>query len=930
MRFKLIATITCFFSITLNAQVGFYNGTSQVLGDQEVNSTICIGFEDLNGDLLEDLFVLDKGQLLKTFVQREPNTPFVHQDHLLVSANGDWAILSGDLDNDGTPEIISSGNESGSDILKLVDGKYVKQYGTENIFSQNTNLVDFNGDGFLDFFVCNDDGENLTYINDGTGILIQTKLIDFQTTPEDDMSGNYSSIFTDVDGDDDLDLYIGKCRANVFDPTDPRRINTLYINNGDGNYSEQGEEAGLAIGAQSWSVDSGDIDNDGDLDMIIANHDAPHDLMLNDGTGHFSRYTLIPDGYSSFAFQSFFQDMDNNGWLDIVITDPAGTYILFNEEMSFTRRDFLFGNRGAFSAATGDLNSDGFPDLYLSYAVSFQDWSIMDDIVLMNEGNTHNYLDLHLIGTQSNRDAVGAKAIVYTESGPQIREVVSGKSYGIMNTSILHYGLGNIHVVDSIKVVWPSGIQTIIKDIEEVNTIISITEQGCVTSIYPLPDLYLCGEEAIDFELPMEFEDAVWSNGMTGNNITIEEEGYYRVQFTDSGCLRWSSFFEVKLEEEANEIEVLELKNKVICSGEVIELSAYPGIEYEWSNGATTQVVEVTESGMYNVSVTTNCGEYVSDQVEVLVSNNSILEIENDTVLIGESATFVGNGNVLNWYQNKNDIIPLSTGETFTTPPLTEDQRYFVSEPIEGYGFDQFLMTMVPLNAVGDSIYTENEQVTFSVMDEILLKSFKVRTQQKGIRKFVLKQGDMLVYEDEIDLNTGINTISMNISLPQGIYTLGTDEDVNFENIGTIHPQFSYSQIYADKDKIISGYLEVQDSETYPGVTPYFFAWEIDYGAYTCEERQPIFGIIKMPVSTQDIDIRAVVYPNPTDGLLIIETEVVEPFMVEVLDMSGTQVMYPQPGQKGRMSIQMPDVAGIYLVKLKSRTKNKTLKVFVY
>ena len=242
----------------------------------------------------------------------------------------------------------------------------------------------------------------------------EVKLIDFQTSPEDDMSGNYTSIFTDVDNDNDLDLYIGKCKAGVSDPTDPRRINTLYINNGNGTYTESAEAFGLNNGSQTWSVDSGDVDNDGDIDIIIANHDREHDLMLNDGQGHFDRVELIPGGYTSFAYQSFFCDFDNNGWLDLFITDPSQSYILYNDEMSFTRRDLFASGFKPFSGASGDLNSDGFPDLYLGFAASFQTPSLtLPDKILLNEGNSNNYLDIKLEGTASNRDAIGAKIVLY-------------------------------------------------------------------------------------------------------------------------------------------------------------------------------------------------------------------------------------------------------------------------------------------------------------------------------------------------------------------------------------------------------------------------------------------------------------------------------------------------------------------------------------
>lgn len=931
MKASVISLIGSLICASAFGQVEFFDNTAQLLGDEKRYSTICIGFDDFNGDLKDDLFILDEGKVLKTFIQGAPNQAFTYREHLQVSANGDWSFISGDLDNDAIPEIICSGLEDGSQFLKYDGSDYNTSFtvATSN-YAQNSNLVDLNDDGFLDFFVCNDDGENFIFLNNGSGGMIETKPIDFQTSEEDDMSGNYSSIFTDIDGDDDLDLYIGKCRGGVNDPTDRRRINTLYINNGDGTYTESAEAFGLNTGAQSWSVDAGDVDNDGDIDIFIANHDRAHDLMINDGNGHFDRKTLVSGGYTSFAYQSFFCDFDNNGWLDIFVTDPSFTYILYNDEMSFTKRDLLGNSRKAFSGATGDLNSDGFPDLYLGFGNSFQSPSDIADKVLMNRGNTNNYLDVNLEGTVSNRDAIGAKITLYQEGKIQSREIHAGKSYGIMNSTIAHFGLGKTTVVDSVKIKWTSGLVTVIDEISEVNTLLSVREDGCYSTTYVMPDLQLCGGDSIEVILPLEFNNFRWSNGSTEASIWIDAPGWYSVEFEDLGCVIRSSYFEVTEEKTLEEDDILSQVEIVACDGEVVELEAYSGTAYYWSTEETSQVIEVSESGIYNVAMATNCDEYTSGDVDVFFGAIKIPIIENDSVLLGESATFIGESEDLNWYLNKNDLEPLATGSEFVTTELFEDQTFYVSEITEGFGFNRSLMKTVPLNNIGDSTYTQNDFIEFEVLEELTLYSVKARTQKAGVRRIVVLEDDEELVAFDANLLVGVNTINIDYILKPGIYRIGTDSVTNQNNLSTEHPQLSYSQNYVQNDKRINGFLEIAESELYPGITPYFFDWEIYYGHYYCDPRVAVHALIKEPVSTEDLIVNSVVFPNPTAGKISVRTDMEIPYSIDVLNVSGTKVMGSINGDQPVMTFEMPKISGLYFLKLTNGFTSEVKKVYVH
>lgn len=135
--------------------------------------------------------------------------------------------------------------------------------------------------------------------------------------------GSYGSVWSDVDNDGDLDLYIARCKHGVDDPGDGRRINQLFWNNGNGTYTQDlTNVSGLRIGAQSWTADFGDIDNDGDFDCLVTNHDVSSQLLENDGAGHFTDISASSDVLNTITgltAQGIFRDFDNDGFVDILV-----------------------------------------------------------------------------------------------------------------------------------------------------------------------------------------------------------------------------------------------------------------------------------------------------------------------------------------------------------------------------------------------------------------------------------------------------------------------------------------------------------------------------------------------------------------------------------------------------------------------------------
>jgi hypothetical protein len=497
-----------------------------------------------------------------------------------------------------------------------------------------------------------------------------------------------------------------------------------------------------------------------------------------------------------------------------------------------------------------------------------------------------------------------------------------------MNSTILNFGLGHTNKVDSVIIHWPSGIQSVIKDINEINTFYVINEDGCTTKTYNLPSLQLCNGEAVEVSLPEGYDSYLWSNGLTEKTISIDETGWYSGTFEKDGCTNRSSYFEVTEDSMFNQMDILPFKDQIVCEGDVIKLFAAPGVSYEWSSGEKERIINIAESGIYKVTVNTNCDTYISDSVEIVFTEVNIPLVKNDTVMIGESAILEGDSETINWYQDKNDLEPIAKGINFITPKLDESHTYFAGDTDTGFGFNKALMNIVPLNNVGDSIYMENEFVTFEVLEELTINSVKVRTQFAGERRIVIidSQGELTSFT--IDLGVGVSTILLNYHFIPGQYKIGTDPQINQNNLGTDHPKFSYSKQYIDKDKQIDGFLILKDSELEVDLSPYFFNWDVSYGYYLCEPRIPVHAVVKIPVNTLDLVVNSVAYPNPTSGLLHIMTEMALPFAIEVFDVSGRKLNQIK-SNNSETSIELPDASGMYFLKLTNARANSILKVYV-
>ncbi len=474
------------------AQVTFADATN-LLENQTLSSGVAMAVTDMNNDKLDDIIRIDNGVNLQIEYQ-QPDGSF---ERLVIgNVANPWGMSIADVDENGFNDIIVGGFYDGLRLLKansdgtdfsseLLDGP--------SIFVQNTNFADINNDGTIDYFACHDEGISSPYTNDGSGnFTYNLDLINAVSAGESDNSGNYGSIWTDYDNDGDLDLFISKCRLQAAgNPDDPRRLNVLYQNDGSNNFTEVADEAGLRPKRQTWSTNFEDIDNDGDFDAVMVNHDLPSQIYENNGDGTFTDISATSGvagilSSMGLGIQVVMEDYNNDTFIDIILTSANQKHrLLLNDgDNTFTAvtNPFPTSNGDIQSAAVGDLNNDGFIDVIAGYATGFNNSSNIDDQVFINDGNNNNWTRVHLDGVESNVNGIGARVEIQGAWGSQIREVRAGESYGTQNALASHFGLGTATEIETIIVSWPSGIVDTIEN-PDININIRIVEGQGVLSV---------------------------------------------------------------------------------------------------------------------------------------------------------------------------------------------------------------------------------------------------------------------------------------------------------------------------------------------------------------------------------------------------------------------------------------------------------------
>ena len=310
-------------------------------------------------------------------------------------------------------------------------------------------------------------------------------------------------VWADYDNDGWPDLYV----SNDAGP------NYLYHNKHDGTFEDVGLLSGAALSADgreqgSMGVDFGDIDHNGNLDIFVTNFaEEPNTLYWNQGMQGFTDISwasrLAQPSYSLVGWGTAFFDMDNDGWADILVANghvyPQMDLVKggapYRQPLLLFRnnRDRTFEDVTALSgldklppssrrgAAFGDINNDGKVDVLILNVGE-------PPTLLINRTQTAGHAVLFkLVGSKSNKAAIGARVTVTAGDLVQFEEVRGGSSYLSQNDLRLHFGLGQQTNMSAVEISWPSGKEEKFRNLP-ADFIYTIVEDGGVQQKIPFSE----------------------------------------------------------------------------------------------------------------------------------------------------------------------------------------------------------------------------------------------------------------------------------------------------------------------------------------------------------------------------------------------------------------------------------------------------------
>ncbi|MCW5519599.1 VCBS repeat-containing protein [Aureitalea sp. L0-47] len=439
-----------------------------------------ISFFDFNNDGWDDLTITsEEGQSIRFY--RNNNGQFELVDFGINETLENKTVQWVDFDNDGDYDLFTTTIHEDNRLyendgqMQFTNITFEAGLQIINNWSFGGSWGDYNNDGLLDLFLTSHRGplsgySNKLFRNNGNRTFTDVSV---QAGILQDGFYSFCAAFFDFNKDGWQDIYVANDRTPV---------NHLYRNNGDGTFVEIGSASGTGVSIEAMSTAIDDANNDGYLDIYVTNTAEGNAFFKNNFNGTFT--DLAPANgtlMESYAWGAVFLDGANRGIKDLfvsaLIDDPSigltSAYYYNDGSGNYiipSGIGFDNDNAESYANAIGDVNNDGYPDIaVLNYEPH--------DIFLYRNISTsnNNWIKVKLEGIESNRQGIGSWIEVSVNGESQFNYTLCGEGYLGQNSPYEFFGIGDATEIDYIKVTWLSGNVDLIQN-PAINTQITVVE----------------------------------------------------------------------------------------------------------------------------------------------------------------------------------------------------------------------------------------------------------------------------------------------------------------------------------------------------------------------------------------------------------------------------------------------------------------------
>jgi enediyne biosynthesis protein E4 len=289
---------------------------------------------------------------------------------------------------------------------------------TNGHYCFSVSTLDFDDDGWSDIYIACDSTPSILYRNNRDGTFTDVAIVAGAAYNDDgrEQAGMGSAI-GDYDRDGHLDIY----KTNFSDDT-----STLYHNNGDGTFNDATFSSGIGMNTQylGWGTAFFDFDNDGWLDLLQVNGHVYPEVDTHKLGSEYREPRIL------------YRNLGNGKFIDISRSSgPA-----------------IQARTSARGLAIADLGNDG------SLEVIVTNMGETPSLLRNKTDYAHHWVGFRLVGTASNRSAIGARITLVAGGRKYVDEVRSGSSFNSSNDLRVHFGLGDVSKIDTLHVRWPNGV----------------------------------------------------------------------------------------------------------------------------------------------------------------------------------------------------------------------------------------------------------------------------------------------------------------------------------------------------------------------------------------------------------------------------------------------------------------------------------------